>query len=68
MDVCRVSHGTHLGVIVEKGKGEVTQQNPPTTVGQLSATGTGEVRDKDGHLLDGEGNLVETQPDSGEDN
>ncbi len=42
------------------------QPNPPTVVSQLSATGTGEVRDRDGNLLDNEGNIVvETYDDTG---
>ena len=33
----------------------------PTTVGKLSATGTGECRDKDGNLLDSLGFVVQRQ-------
>lgn len=39
------------------------QQNPPTAIGKLTATGTGEARDRDGNLLDNKGNVVAPQPD-----
>jgi hypothetical protein len=37
------------------------QTTPPTTIGELSATGTGECRDKDGNLLDNLGFVVQRQ-------
>lgn len=38
-------------------------QQQPTVIGQITATGTGEARDKDGNLLDQWGNLVAPQPE-----
>lgn len=40
----------------------MTQPNPPTVVSQLTATGTGHARDRDGNLLDNLGNPVVPQP------
>jgi hypothetical protein len=40
--------------------------NQPTSLGELTATGTGECRDKNGNLLDSEGFFVETQQDKDE--